>query len=282
MRTARRNFRLLRLGFLEANGIEVVDLNAPTCIQIMQDLIAKNPALWNEDIGCEANSFHGRIGAVPPPAVAFPSKPFITPEPARNIRLGEQMSQMYGRPIGPTDVARALSAAGVKYVLVGAHAANAYVSDPRSTVDVDIVAAHPKKARDVLAAAFPELTIEEHPVVIRFKDAGHEAIDMIRPESGKIVREALKRSRTISIARVPVVIPTVEAVLAMKFNSVVTLTRRRSDRVQDVADFLKVVEANAALDLKILEQLGEMCYLGGGADLLRAVDDARHDRPLSL
>jgi len=39
--------------FLEANGIEVVDLNDPTCIKMMQDFIAANPALWNEDIGEE-------------------------------------------------------------------------------------------------------------------------------------------------------------------------------------------------------------------------------------
>jgi cytosine deaminase len=37
--------------FLEANGIEVVDLNDPECIQMMKDFIRDNPALWNEDIG---------------------------------------------------------------------------------------------------------------------------------------------------------------------------------------------------------------------------------------
>jgi cytosine deaminase len=37
--------------FLEANGIEVVDLNDPECIQMMRDFIAANPKLWNEDIG---------------------------------------------------------------------------------------------------------------------------------------------------------------------------------------------------------------------------------------
>lgn len=39
--------------FLEANGIEVVDLNDPTCIKMMQDFIAANPTLWNEDIGVD-------------------------------------------------------------------------------------------------------------------------------------------------------------------------------------------------------------------------------------
>lgn len=39
--------------FLETNGIEVVDLNDPTCIQMMRDFIAANPSLWNEDIGVD-------------------------------------------------------------------------------------------------------------------------------------------------------------------------------------------------------------------------------------
>jgi cytosine/creatinine deaminase len=36
---------------LRENGVEVIVENDPTCIQMMEDFIAKNPALWNEDIG---------------------------------------------------------------------------------------------------------------------------------------------------------------------------------------------------------------------------------------
>lgn len=39
--------------FLEANGIEVIDLNDPECIEMMRKFIRENPALWNEDIGEE-------------------------------------------------------------------------------------------------------------------------------------------------------------------------------------------------------------------------------------
>jgi cytosine/creatinine deaminase len=39
--------------FLEENGVEVVDLDDPDCIQMMRDFIAKHPLLWNEDIGDE-------------------------------------------------------------------------------------------------------------------------------------------------------------------------------------------------------------------------------------
>jgi len=36
---------------LRANGVKVEVLQNPECIQLMRDFIAKNPQLWNEDIG---------------------------------------------------------------------------------------------------------------------------------------------------------------------------------------------------------------------------------------
>lgn len=37
--------------FMESHGVEVIDLNSEECIDMMNDFIAKNPKLWNEDIG---------------------------------------------------------------------------------------------------------------------------------------------------------------------------------------------------------------------------------------
>lgn len=37
--------------FMESHGVEVIDVNLPECIHMMQDFIEKNPELWNEDIG---------------------------------------------------------------------------------------------------------------------------------------------------------------------------------------------------------------------------------------
>lgn len=37
--------------FMESHGVEVIDLNDATCIQLMETFIEKSPALWNEDIG---------------------------------------------------------------------------------------------------------------------------------------------------------------------------------------------------------------------------------------
>ena len=37
--------------FMESHGVEVIDLNDPECISMMETFIAGNPELWNEDIG---------------------------------------------------------------------------------------------------------------------------------------------------------------------------------------------------------------------------------------
>lgn len=37
--------------YVRSRGVEVVILDDPTCIQMMEDFIATRPELWNEDIG---------------------------------------------------------------------------------------------------------------------------------------------------------------------------------------------------------------------------------------
>ena len=37
--------------FMEQHGVEVIDLDLPECVDMMNDFIAAKPTLWNEDIG---------------------------------------------------------------------------------------------------------------------------------------------------------------------------------------------------------------------------------------
>ncbi|AQG82166.1 nucleoside deaminase [Spirosoma montaniterrae] len=37
--------------FMEQHGVEVVDLDLPECVAMMEQFIAEKPTLWNEDIG---------------------------------------------------------------------------------------------------------------------------------------------------------------------------------------------------------------------------------------
>jgi cytosine/creatinine deaminase len=36
--------------FMESHGVEVIDLDLPECVQMMEEFIAAKPELWNEDI----------------------------------------------------------------------------------------------------------------------------------------------------------------------------------------------------------------------------------------
>lgn len=45
-----RNFAGAR-AFMEEHDIEVIDLDLDECVMMMQEFIAQNPRLWNEDIG---------------------------------------------------------------------------------------------------------------------------------------------------------------------------------------------------------------------------------------
>ncbi len=44
--------------YLRLRGVNLVVLNDTTCIRMMKDFIAKNPDLWNEDIGEDLRKIH--------------------------------------------------------------------------------------------------------------------------------------------------------------------------------------------------------------------------------
>jgi len=37
--------------FMESHGVEVIDLDLPECVTMMENFIREKPELWNEDIG---------------------------------------------------------------------------------------------------------------------------------------------------------------------------------------------------------------------------------------
>ena len=199
-----------------------------------------------------------------------------------DIALGAQLAKMQNRPIGPAEVARVLKAAGINYVIVGARAANGYTGRPRATVDVDVIVQFPKKAADAIAKAFPDLTIQDTPVVTRFKDQDMEAIDLMKPTASKLWSRLLKDSCEITIAGESVLVPQLEGVLAAKFASMVSPMRRLLDKQQDGVDFGRIVQANPKINLDVLKELGELVYDGGGAELLKLAADARAGKRLEF
>jgi hypothetical protein len=204
------------------------------------------------------------------------------PRTAEDIAQGARLAKMQGREIGPSDVAKVLTEAGLKYVIVGAHAANGYNGRPRATVDVDVVVQFPKKAARAIAGAFPKLQMRDTPVVIRFMDGDQEAIDLMKPTGSKLWARLLKDAREVKVDRKLIRIPSVEGVLAAKFASMISPLRRLADRQQDAADFLRIVDANPKIDAKVLQEMGDLVYPDGGTQLVKYVSDARAGRTLEI
>ncbi len=189
---------------------------------------------------------------------------------------------MQGQDIGPGDVVSVLRAAGVKHVLVGAHAISAWAGDPRATLDVDVVASRPAQARNALAGAFPDLTVEEHPVVIRFMREARQVIDVIRPTSSPIFKAALKHVIRVRLGTVEVDVPELEMALALKFADMASPTRQLKDKYQDAHDFRAMIQHNAKIDSARLEEHAELIYPGGGVAVAKLAADARAGRRLEF
>jgi predicted nucleotidyltransferase len=204
------------------------------------------------------------------------------PKTAQDIAAGVRLTRMNGDQITPAAVARVLRKAGVKYVLVGAHAANGYTGRPRNTIDVDVVVQFPKKAAKAIAAAFPKLRIHDTPVVTRFMNGDVEAIDLMKPIGSTLWLRLLKDAREISLEGETVRIPSLEGVLAAKFAAMASAHRRVLDKQQDAVDFGRIIQANQQIDLSLLAELGELVYSGGGESVRKLAEDARAGRRLEF
>jgi len=187
--------------------------------------------------------------------------------------------------ITPLQVITVLNGAGVKFVLVGAHGLGGWMQKPRATEDVDVVvgARGVKKAVRVLLAAFPHLEEDDHPVVTRLRDRGTKAvaIDVMKPNQ-QLFREALKHTRTIAAAGQAYQIPSLEMALALKFASMISLTRSDEKKHIDAHDFITMIKVNPVIDLENLAGFGELVYPGGGKEIVEKVGQVRRGEPLKL
>jgi hypothetical protein len=181
------------------------------------------------------------------------------------------------------DVIRALRRARVKFVLIGAHAANGWRRVARTTRDVDVLVRknHHRKAVAAIRAAFPMLTPYDNPVVTRFRDPtdGEVAIDVMKP-ADKLHKEVFKQS---VLVRQSHLVPNLEMMLACKFAAMVSPHREKMRKRQDAVDFGIIVQHNKGDINRIrLERLGALSYAGGGKEILKLVDDILADRPIVL
>jgi len=200
---------------------------------------------------------------------------------ARRESLSEGGAAMQIKPI---DVIEVLNKAGVKFVLMGAHAMAGWLrGEARSTMDVDVLVRkqHHKKAVQAVREAFPHLVVDDNPVVTRFKDPAIDAvvIDLMKPKHDI---HAAVFENTVAVEKTHM-IPSLEMALASKFAAMVSPNRLMKKKYLDAADFSTIADANRErIDRDKARTLGELVYEGGGNDLVSLIEDALAGRVLKL
>jgi hypothetical protein len=204
----------------------------------------------------------------------------------RNLAVSSALSRHYVMNLIPPEaVIDVLNAAGVRFLLAGAHAIGGWTNRPRTTEDVDVLVAarHVRAAVRAIQAAYPYLQVRDTPVVARFVDpeSGNVVIDVMKPNQ-PLHRVALRHAHPIETAARTYSVPSLEFALAMKFAAMVSPRRERLKKMQDAVDFAAIVGANPVVRLRKLTALGERAYPGGGAEIVELVRKAQSGEPFQI
>jgi hypothetical protein len=183
----------------------------------------------------------------------------------------------------PREVVPILHDIGVDFVLVGAHGIAGWLGDPRATQDVDILVRvrDTHRAADAIVKKFPELTVERLADVWRMSRAEQHVLDLMRatiPFFKRVLRETV----TTRVANRPTKVPNLEAALAMKFRAMTGHYRPQAKKYLDAGDFLSMLKTYPDHKSELLRELGELVYPGGGADIVKYVEDGRTGRKLLI
>ena len=210
---------------------------------------------------------------------------------AGNVRISSLLSKqpMIGREeawevvrMVPRDVIPVLKAAGVDFMLVGAHGISGWMSEPRATQDVDFIL----RKRDVakvsaaLMSRFPNLIEQKNPDVRRYFAGEKPVVDLIlttTPLHKRVFTEFSQMRIDGSTVRVP----KVEAALAMKFAAMTGHFRNFMKKHKDASDFIDIATHNE-VNIELLNELGELVFVGGGKQAVDYVRAARAGKRMEI
>jgi len=196
--------------------------------------------------------------------------------------LGREQKEDVVRLV-PEDVTPSLDAAGIDYVLVGAHGLSGWLPQARATEDVDFLIRirDRQKAADAILKKYPKLQIEKHLDVWRLKRESDTLVDLMLNRSA-LYKRVFSEFVVIKVGRRNLKVPKLEAALAMKFGAMTGHYRKVEKKFYDAGDFAGMIRKNKVIDLVLLRELGELVYPGGGAEVVNYVDDVRHGRRLEI
>lgn len=168
--------------------------------------------------------------------------------------------------------------AGARWVLVGAHAAAMY-SEPRATVDFDFIV-EGRRLNAVLKRLrqeFGELDEEDIGAAVRLRALD---VDLIRSTNHALFAEALRHTK----AHGAWTIPSREALIALKFLSLVSPWRSQRKRLIDASDLLGLVEPVGCdgLDLSLVMRLGALVYPGAETGLAELLNRIERGEPITV
>jgi len=194
--------------------------------------------------------------------------------------------------VEPEQVIQVLRDAGIKnWVLMGLYGYVGYLASPRATQDVDVLVSEceMEAAVEAICRRWPTLQVDRQPVVIRFRDPGEigidgemkQVIDAMLPSN--LCYEAILEKYHILDPTTGHRIPTIEAACACKFAALVSPYRQWEKKSYDAADLRSIMKPNAAtLDRNLLQELGDLVYPGGGAELLEFLQLTIDQKPFPI
>ncbi len=203
---------------------------------------------------------------------------------ASRIKTSAQLSQWQVKHSVPLQkVLSVLNESVVEFVLTGVHSISGWTMKPRATVDVDVVIASKSHRAAVRAVrrAFPDLVVRDLEVVTRLLDpaTNESVIDLMKPKD-RLLKTVFDNSIRVKIEGESARIPDLEMAAALKFAAMVGIYREHPDKMQDAADFARIVAANPRLKVERLSKLAELVYAGGGAGVKKLLEAVMEGKPL--
>lgn len=157
----------------------------------------------------------------------------------------------------PALVAKLLNAAGVDFVIIGAHALGVHTKEPRATADVDVVVSDVPEAVRALRNIRPKTKVIDLGATVGMRIAttrGAELVDILLPTGG--VRGELFSNRIkIILDGQPASIPTLTAMFALKWLAMFSSARSGRKQAQDKVDFIQLVEVHPTANMVAVAKL---------------------------
>lgn len=151
----------------------------------------------------------------------------------------------------PALVAKLLNDASIDFVIIGAHALGVHTKEPRATADVDVVVNDVPRAVKTLKNIRPNTKVLDLGATVGKRIAtskGIELVDVLSP-SGGVRGELFSNRIKITLDGQPASIPTLTAMLALKWLAMFSPARKGSKQIIDRGDFIQMIEVHPTANI---------------------------------